>query len=69
MKFIKCVTVSLCGWVLLMPQLALAQDGASESLDALINNFFSDFTGPFVGLIFHSVEFAGTSFPLIVGWL
>ncbi len=54
-----------------IPLTAWAQEASleSKSLDAAINEFFSQFTGPFVGLIFHSVSFAGTSFPLIVGWL
>ena len=53
----------------LVPALAFAEDAKADSLDATINKFFGDFTGPFVGLIFYSVDFAGTSFPLIVGWL
>ena len=52
-----------------VPALAFAEDAKADSLDATINKFFGDFTGPFVGLIFYSVDFAGTSFPLIVGWL
>ena len=54
--------------LLLTPMLAWAE-GAAPSLDERIGKFFADFTGPFVGLIFHSVELGGTKFPLIVGWL
>ena len=53
----------------LVPALAFAEESKANSLDATINKFFGEFTGPFVGFIFHSVDFAGTSFPLIVGWL
>jgi len=37
----------------------------SESVD----NFFNDYTGWFVGLIFKSVPIGEANFPLIVGWL
>ena len=56
------------GLLLLTPVLAWAEE-AAPSLDETIGKFFAEFTGPFVGLIFHSVEFGGTKFPLIVGWL
>lgn len=56
------------GLLLFTPFLAWAEEKA-PSLDETIGKFFAEFTGPFVGLIFHSVELGGTKFPLIVGWL
>jgi alanine or glycine:cation symporter, AGCS family len=40
-----------------------------KSIDAKISETVGKVTGPFVATIFHSVDFAGTKVPLIVGWL
>lgn len=42
---------------------------AAQSLDKAIDSFFSSAFGWFVNLIFFSVPVAGTSFPVIAGWL
>ena len=53
----------------LVPEEIAIKSPPAPSLDAKINRFVGDLTGPFVATIFHSEEIAGTKVPLIVGWL
>ena len=46
-----------------------ATPAAAQGIDKAIDSFFASAFGWFVNLIFYSVPVAGTSFPLIAGWL
>lgn len=46
-----------------------ASAASAQGIDAMVDRFFADYLGWFATLIFTSVPVAGTSFPLIAGWL
>lgn len=61
------------GFILLFSSSAFAEEGsfnqAISNLSKSVDEFFNDYTGWFVGLIFKSVPVGEANFPIIVGWL
>ena len=67
--FCACLSAMVITLLGLMPGTALAQEGAPQSIDDMINQAVSPISNAIAEIIFYSVPVGGTAFPLIVGWL
>ena len=57
-------------FIRIIPLLTLALSfKAHAGIDETVDAFFNEYLGWFASLIFTSVPFGGTSFPIIAGWL